>query len=273
MNLFTVNKDTCKRDGYCAFACPMGIIQLKEDSFPEPVTGADELCIRCGHCVSVCPHEAFSHSSMSPEQCTSIEKEMLLSPEQVENFIRMRRSIRNYKKKQVDRDSISKLIHVARYAPTGHNAQQVAWTVIYEPDMVQKIGEKVIEWMRFIMENHKDLAAQMHLDMVVKYFDIGVDTICRGAPHLVLAHTPGTAPSGPSDCIIALTSFELAAPSFGLGTCWAGFVMAALKNWQPLVEELNLPGGQSCHGAMMLGYPKFRYRRMPVRNEPVISWL
>jgi hypothetical protein len=27
------------------------------------------------------------------------------------------------------------------------------------------------------------------------------------------------------------------------------------------------------YGAMMVGYPKFKYPRMPARNEPRISWM
>jgi nitroreductase len=35
---------------------------------------------------------------------------------------------------------------------------------------------------------------------------------------------PGGNPAASTDAIIALTHVDVAAPSFGIGTCWAGFV-------------------------------------------------
>jgi len=37
-------------------------------------------------------------------------------------------------------------------------------------------------------------------------------------------------------------------------------------------EELKLPEGNISFGAMMVGYPKFKYKRLPLRNEAKIIW-
>jgi len=34
-----------------------------------------------------------------------------------------------------------------------------------------------------------------------------------------------------------------------------------------------LPLGQKVFGAVMIGYPKFRYHRIPEKNRAVIDWL
>jgi nitroreductase len=65
---------------------------------------------------------------------------------------------------------------------------------------------------------------------------------------------------------------DLAAPSFALGTCWAGFLMMAASHWPPLQNALSLPEGYACFGAMMIGYPKYKYQRLPLRKEPDIMW-
>jgi ferredoxin len=109
----------------------MRIIELKEE-FPVPVAGAEELCINCGHCVAVCPHGALSLKTMAPEQCPPVRKEWLFGPEQTEHFLRSRRSVRVYKDKPADRETLAKLIDMARFAPSGHNAQPVQWLVIYD---------------------------------------------------------------------------------------------------------------------------------------------
>ncbi len=40
----------------------------------------------------------------------------------------------------------------------------------------------------------------------------------------LFAHIPEGNPMASVDAIIALTHFDIAAPAFGIGTCWAGFV-------------------------------------------------
>jgi len=73
-----------------------------------------------------------------------------------------------------------------------------------------------------------------------------------------------------SFCTIALTYLELAALSFGLGTCWAGY--AHMATALPSIQEvLNLPEGRQCFGAMMVGYQKFDYHRIPLRKMNV-TW-
>ena len=74
------------------------------------------------------------------------------------------------------------------------------------------------------------------------------------------------------DAAISLAYFDLAAMSFGLGCCWAGLFMMAARSWEPLGEFLNLPQHHHLHGAMMVGYPKFRFHRLPVRKPPIIGW-
>jgi hypothetical protein len=39
-----------------------------------------------------------------------------------------------------------------------------------------------------------------------------------------------------------------------------------------LREAVNLPEGHQIFGAMMVGYPKYRYHRIPLRKEPKIAW-
>jgi hypothetical protein len=39
-----------------------------------------------------------------------------------------------------------------------------------------------------------------------------------------------------------------------------------------LFEALGLPPGHLAFGAMMIGYPKFKYRRIPIRNRQKVIW-
>lgn len=74
------------------------------------------------------------------------------------------------------------------------------------------------------------------------------------------------------DGTIALTYLELAAPAFGLGTCWAGFFFMFLEASPQLREAVGIPADHKPLGALMLGYPKYKHHRAPQRNQAVVAW-
>jgi nitroreductase/NAD-dependent dihydropyrimidine dehydrogenase PreA subunit len=273
MTLLTVDPERCKRDGICRDVCPAGIIELKtRDALPTMTDGGDVLCIRCGHCVAVCPHMAMSHASIPAEDCPPVRQELLPTADQAEHFLRARRSIRVYKKNAVERDLLSRLIHVARFAPSGHNLQPVEWRVVYDSRQVVDLAGIVIDWMRRLIQDQSPLVEAMHLDRVVQSWEEGTERIFRGAPHVVIAHAHKDNRAAQTSCIIALTYFELMAPALGLGACWAGYFTSAALLWPPMLHALDLPAGHVVFGAMMVGYPRYQYHRLPPRNEPGITW-
>ena len=273
MGILNVNQQKCKQDRMCMAECPIGIIEFKaKDAFPSLIKGGEKFCITCGHCVAVCPHGAMNHAEMKSDECPPLRDEWHLNQEQVEHFLRARRSIRTYKSKIVPRDVLAKLIDVARYAPSGHNLQPVRWLVIQDRDEVQRLAGMVIDWMKYLLKEKSHIAAAMHLDIPVDAWAAGQDRVCRNAPHLIFAHAEKDDRTAKAACTIGLTYLELAASSFGLGACWAGYLNAAANLWPPLGEALQLPEGHISFGAMMVGYPKFKYHRLPLRNKAHITW-
>ena len=146
MPLFSIDQQKCLRDGLCVAECPAKIIEIiGKDGFPSPVAGAEEFCIDCGHCVAICPKGALTLQTMSPQDCLPVQKELLLTSEQCEHFLRSRRAIRNYKEKRAPREFLQQLIETARYAPTAHNSQPVHWLVIEDPKEVKRLGGLVAD--------------------------------------------------------------------------------------------------------------------------------
>jgi nitroreductase len=209
---------------------------------------------------------------MTPDDCPPIIDEWLPGPEQAEHFLRSRRSIRTYQEKPVDRQALEKLIRIASYAPSGHNRQPVQWHIVYDREELRALTAHVIDWMRYMLENQPDMARSMHMDLVVGGWEFGIDTICRAAPHVIVVHGNKMEPTAQAACTIAMTYLELAAPPLGLGGCWAGFFNAAAMFWPPMQKALSLPDGHDAFGSMMIGYPKYRYHRLPLRNQPVMTW-
>jgi len=209
---------------------------------------------------------------MKPEDCIEVNKNLLPTPEQVELFLKSRRSVRVYKKEPVPRETLAKLVDIARYAPSGSNTQPVQWLVIEDTKKVKHLGELVVDWMRSTINESPDLADLLPVDRMLAAQKRGEDPILRKAPHVIIAHAPKDLPSAQGDGFIALTYLELAAYSLGVGACWAGFVHFAAMYYRPMREVLQLPPGNHCLGAMMIGYPKHRLVRIPLRNEPKTIW-
>jgi len=273
MPLFVVDESLCDRDARCVENCPRLIIELADDrSIPTPVAGAEELCIDCGHCVAVCPHDALSHRAMAPEDCPPFEPELHIGADQAEHFLRSRRSIRRYTGEQVEREELERLIAIASHAPSGRNTQPVHWTVVIEPSAVRTIAGLVVDWMREVTATDPAAAQASRMDRLIGAWDAGEDLICRGAPHLIAAHAPKDDRFAASSCTIALTYLDLAAPSLGLGSCWAGYVRAAATHSPPVRRAISLPADHEMHGAMMVGFAATPYHRLPTRRPPRISW-
>ncbi|MEK6195426.1 MAG: nitroreductase family protein, partial [Deltaproteobacteria bacterium] len=205
--------------------------------------------------------------------CPPVEKEQVVGPEQLEHFLRARRSIRAYKEKPVEREKLVKLIDIARFAPTGSNKQTPEWRVVESPGKVQVLSDMVIDWMQSVIKKKPDMAAELDLQELVDIRDSGYDIICRKAPHAIVVHAPKQTGTPTEDGIIAMTYLELAAFSFGLGACWAGYLNFAINKWPPLRKVLSIPENHISVGAILLGYPRFKYHRLPLRNDPKIAWL
>lgn len=272
MRHIIVDQKKCRHDGICTAVCPMSIIEMKGGLEPNLVAGVEDLCISCGHCVAICPHGALSLDEMKVDDCLPIKPELKITSEQTEQLIRSRRSIRTYRSTAVERDKLARLIDLAHYAPTGTNSQQVQWLVIDSPDQLQAISGMIVDMLRYLIKEGHPLATAYRLQRSVAAWEAGKDPVLRSAPALVIAHAPKAYPLAQVDSTIALSAFDLAAPTVGLGTCWAGFFSMAAAQWPPLQELLALPEGHACFGALMVGYPKYEYHRLPTRKEAVVSW-
>jgi len=269
---FILDENTCSKCGTCLTVCPMAALEFKESGFPgfKP----EAACLLCGHCEAVCPtgsarveDEILAPPLVRPELSH-------LTPDQIGNHLRMRRSIRQYLEKPAEKAILEQLLDIARFAPSACNLQAIKWLVIYEREEVKKLAGMVIDWLRYLRDNPKAAArlADMPLESLIGAWENGFDVISRGAPHLVIAYSEKANRFAQVDAPIALTYLEIGLPAFGLGACWGGFFDMALTFWPPIQEALKLPEGCKSFGTLMVGYPKYKYRRIPQRNKLDVTW-
>jgi nitroreductase/NAD-dependent dihydropyrimidine dehydrogenase PreA subunit len=267
-----IDNDLCTRCGICSTVCPMGIISSGDDKkLPELPIQAEPFCIRCGHCRVSCPEKALFIRFL-PEDEPQMPAGFPPGPDLVGYYLKNRRSVRHYTKKPVPREAIEAILDIARYAPSGANQQPVSWLVIHDPREVHRIAGLTIDWLKHEAISDNPALPGMITQRLIASWEKGRDPICRGAPHLIIASVREGQGSSQIDGIIAATYADAAAPAFGVGTCWAGFLSMAVKAWPPVLKALALPEGYTYCAALMLGFPQYRTYGIPPRNPLKLSW-
>ncbi len=263
----------CTRCGACVDICPLRIIELPKNGLcPRfSATGADR-CIICGHCEAVCPTGALRVDDPRLDSASYPLPLALLGAEELDAYLRMRRSIRHFRPDPVPREDIEALLDVTRYAPSGSNRQMVKWLVIHDTAQVRQLTELAVDWFRTQQNGDSLLSRNFNIAGMVRSWQKGNDPICRNAPHLVIPYTDRQHPTAQVDAIIAAAHLEIAAPAHGIGTCLSGFFQLAAESWEPLQQALDLPEGHRPGYTILLGFPATNFLRPPKRNRLNVSW-
>jgi nitroreductase/NAD-dependent dihydropyrimidine dehydrogenase PreA subunit len=266
-----VDQDLCTRCGICSNVCTMGVIDpADENTLPKVHKTNAGMCIGCGHCEACCPTQALLLNDRPDEKVQLPAGAGTLDPEEMGYYLKKRRSVRKFTKDPVPKETILEVLDIARYAASAGNGQPVEWIVVHDPKKVKKIARLTIEWMKTLMNSNHPMSG--YIPILIGAWESGRDVICRGAPHLVVATIPEGNPMAQTDAIIALTHFDVAAPAFGIGTCWAGFVAMAATSYVPLQKELGISAGRKSAYAMMFGNPQYRIYGIPRRKPLKVTW-
>jgi len=272
MTTILVDQDLCSRCGICSVMCPMGIIEpADENTLPRASEKNAGRCIRCGHCEAFCPAQAILLNDRPDEKVLLPAGAGTIAPEAMAYYLKKRRSVRHFTKDPVPKEKVLGLLDIARYAASGSNGQPVEWIVVHDPERVQKIARMTVDWMKTLINTAHPMSG--YVAMFIGSWERGNDVICRGAPHLLFATIPEENPIAQTDAVIALTHFDIAAPAYGVGTCWAGFVAMAAASSAALRNELGIPEGRKSAYAMMFGNPQYKIYGIPRRKPLQVTWL
>jgi NAD-dependent dihydropyrimidine dehydrogenase PreA subunit/nitroreductase len=261
---FTVNHAKCIRCNACMDDCPRHIIEYC-DNYPDIQTQKEEQCIGCQHCLAICPTGAVSIFGLRAEDSLPLEATPAVAPEALSRFVRGRRTMRQYRREDVQRPLIDKLLADMAHAPTGGNTCDLTFTVIDKRLALSRILKDLIDGVEKSIAEKPELPEFIG-KAIYAYRHSNVDEIFRGAPHLLIATAGEKAYCGDADVVIALSYFELLAQSHKLGTTWCDFLKFILDA-RPELGKLFGIATDRPYRAILFGLPAIQYVRTVQRDK------
>lgn len=255
LSRFEVDSASCIRCGLCVSDCVCAIIDM--DDLPAIAPANLEKCIRCGHCQAICPTAAITLDDIAPASLAPARKPV--APDVIEGIVRNRRSVRQFSQNPVAEESLTRAIEIAAWAPTARNIRDMGFVAFNGREKVVKLMDACAD----VMER------QGLLPEVAAHIRKNEDVLFRGAP-CVLAIYASERPYAVSDSATTLAAIEIALPSFGLASCWAGYFTAVCGRELP--AGLSVPDGRKVLGGLMVGRPLIRYSRVPQRPALPLAW-
>ncbi len=234
--LFEVDGAKCVKCGACVRDCAFRALRQRADGAPEMAW--PDRCMRCQHCLAVCPTGAVAFDGRKAEDSVPTKGLELPSADAVANWLRTRRSVRRFSSADVDRSRLDAILRVLGNTPTDCNARSLTFTCMPDRESMDRFRAGFIK----AIERHRDgnrLLPRWLAVPAIKLRNGGEDMFFRSAPGMLIVSSDETAPgvTTPSeDVTIACSNFELLANANGISTCWCGFLNLVQKEVPELLE-------------------------------------
>lgn len=159
--------------------------------------------------------------------------------------IKARRSTRAFAPEQIKEEELKAILEAGVYAPSARNTQNWFFTILQNPQMIDKVNGWIIEEARFV----KDPKAQ-------EIASTPNAAIFRRAPTVILVSGEAEDPHSRDNCACAGQNIILACEELGLGSCWISYVgfLANRDRLQHYLGELKIPGGYVPYFGLTIGY-------------------
>ncbi|MBR3149648.1 MAG: nitroreductase family protein [Eubacterium sp.] len=248
MDKISINNEKCIGCGMCVKDCVASSLYLDggKAKFREG-------CIECGHCFAICPTGAIDMPNYDTENCGKITPASEIDSDKLLGFMKSRRSARHFKDIPVEQEKIDKILEAGRYAPTGANSQNVAYTVLgTKQDALEK---ECVKLFRAGVSIGKNFSASL------KNTNIDNNFFFKKAPLVIVVSGRDT-----TNATLASAYMELEATSLGLGVLYSGFFVACSRINPKIFHMLDLPRGHKAVTCMIFGYPEMSYKRVAPRK-------
>ena len=184
-------------------------------------------------------------------------KESAKDSESVDNVIMARRSIRQYTKQTISRDTLDQIIKCGINAPNGQNRQAYEIRVVNNPQLLKEISDAVVK-------DNKDMSLKP-----------GADNIFFGATTVVFIGNDTSYDMSQVDCGLLGENIMLSAWEKGIGSCCMAFPIRLMKESEscaPLIQKLGFSAGYNLLYCIAMGYPNEKPDARP-RKDNMIKYV
>lgn len=286
---FYIDQKACSRCGICAEICPASVIEKDNDGVVKFKPDFTELCLACGQCMAVCNNKSIFAKGLNYEK----DFFELNGEDTFLSLVKHRRSVRRFKPKPIEKELINKILEAISQVPHGDSKHHVEVTVINKRAKIMEalplmsaFFDKLAKWLhnpfmrtmiRLKKGKHTINTLMNHLlprieKGIYKEYSHEYDGITRGAHTLLIFHAPKDAEEHKEDSYILVTYATLAAQALGLGSTIIGLVPAALNKTPELRKIFNIPDNHNTVVSLIIGYPKYKYKRGIKRELKSINW-
>lgn len=250
-----IDADKCIGCGMCAKVCAAHNIAINQKK-AETVL---EACLMCGQCGAICPKKAISISGYPAEQIDK-EDDIRLNPDDVLEVIRFRRTIRQFRQKEIPREIIEQILEAGRLTHTAKNMQDVSFVVLNkEKDHVEQMAVSLFKKIKPLADLFSPMTRNNQIEDHFFFFNAPIAIVI-----LAKDKTNG---------ILAAQNMEFVAEAHGLGVLYSGFFTMAANASHKIKKTIKVPEGKKAAMTLVLGFPAVNYLRSVQRKALDVNYM
>jgi nitroreductase len=191
--------------------------------------------------------------------------EMLQTEVDLGDALFNRRAVRNYTPRELDAETVQKLLVAAVQAPSAMNQQPWVFGVFHGRMLLRAYSDRA---KRHLVATYPT-TFEVH-PRSQRYENPSYD-LFHGANTLIVIYATRGPLNPNEDCCLAAENLMLAAYGLGLGTCPIGYA----RPWFDLLEtkrELDVPEHYAAVFPVVVGYPAGVPEPTPREEPNVVSW-
>lgn len=292
-NKITIDDTLCKKCKVCVEICPNGIFKT-ENNRTAVKSERDELCFLCGQCMAACPEKAIQVLGLDYDKDFFDLPEVIDTDVSFDRIIQSRRSVRAFKDIPVPRDKLEQIVNALTFAPPGFPPLKTEIVVVQDKQLIKEslpymvnLYDKLIKGLKHPMAKYiirRQIGTkrmQTIQNHIVPMFNIKLpfmkngteDAITRNAQAMILFHANKQSDNYKTDIFIALAYALLKAHSLGIGATAIDLIPPAIEKTPYLKKLFQIPDENEVVASMILGYPKYKYKRAIQRQLKSITWI
>jgi len=268
MAIIMIDKEKCIGCGLCVKDCSRRAMILVD----KKAEIKEALCNECSHCVAICPQNAVYMPQYNDDEILEYNSEdFSLDSKNLLNFIKFRRSLRQFKVKDVEAEKLNLIIEAGRYSPTGSNSQANRFIIL--KDKISEVREIALKTLHdaALDPNFDFIGRETYRNSWIKMYNAYIENkevrLFYNAPAVVVIVSSDPTGYYQVNGGIAVSNMELVANSLGLGICCLGFLNSAAEINPKIAEILQIKHDEKFVISFTLGYPDIKYKRT-VNRKP-----